>query len=105
MRAQRQPLDRNTLRQPFFSQCFLATPFAFAISMATVIGRRGGTTADSLAIALGVAAFIWFCWAETRWFARQQDLGTGTALLAGVGSVVAALTAALMVALAMTVLL
>jgi hypothetical protein len=105
MRAQRQPLDRNTLRQPFFSQCFLATPFAFAISMATVLGRRGGDTADSLAIALGVAAFIWLCWAETRWFARQQDLGAGAALLAGVGSVIAALTAALLVALAMTVLL
>jgi hypothetical protein len=105
MRARRQPLDRNTLRQPFFSQCFLATPFAFALSMATVISRRGGSAAVGIAEALVGAAFLWFCWAETRWFARQQDLGPARAMLAGVGSVVTALAAALAVAAAMTVLL
>jgi hypothetical protein len=105
MRAQAQPLDRNTLRQPFFSQCFLATPFAFSLSMANVIGRSGGETADRIAQALAVGAIIWFCWAETRWFGRQQNLGPGAALLAGVGSVAAALATALMVAAAMTLLL
>jgi hypothetical protein len=105
MRAQRQPLDRNTLRQPFFSQCFLATPFAFILSMANVIGRRGGDTADGIAMALAIAAFIWFCWAETRWVARQQDLGPGKAVLAGVGSVALAMAVALAVAAAMTLLL
>jgi hypothetical protein len=105
MRAQAQPLDRNTLRQPFFSQCFLATPFAFAVSMVTVISRRGGDNAPAIAGALAAAAFIWFCWAETRWFGRQQDIGLARAMLAGVGSVVAALMVALLVALAMTLLL
>lgn len=105
MRAQRQPLDRNTLRQPFFSQCFLATPFAFAISMVTVIGRVGGEDADVIARWLAVLAMVWFCWAETRWFGRQQNIAIGQAIVAGVGSVALALAAALGVALMMTLLL
>jgi hypothetical protein len=105
MRAQAQPLDRNTLRQPFFSQCFLATPFAFSISIATVVARRGGDAADNIAQVVAIGAIIWFCWAETRWFGRQQNLGVWQALFTGVGSVAAALAAALAVATAMTLLL
>ena len=50
LRASQTPLDRNTLRKPFFSQCFLATPFAF--SLATIVGRLPGAVAGDVALLL-----------------------------------------------------
>ena len=102
MRAQHQPLDRNTPRQPLFTRCFLATPFAFAVSMVTILGRLGSNSTDIIARSLAVMTVLWFCRAETRWFGRQMYLGLGQALLSGVKSVALALAAALGVAVAMT---
>jgi hypothetical protein len=105
MRASQTPLDRNTLRKPFFSQCFLATPFAFVFSLSTIIGRLPGAVAGGVAPLLFFGAVIWLVWAETRWFGRQHAIGLRRAVVAGIGSVVLALSAGLAVAVALTLLL
>jgi len=105
LHSQRKPLDRNSLRQPFFSQCFLVSPFAFALSLATILQRMPNSTAEAAAPFLLVGGIVWLCWGETRWFARQHAVGNGKALLLGIGSVAAALTTAFAVTVAMTLLL
>ncbi len=99
--AQKTPLDRKALKSPFYSQCFLISPFALAISLATVVGRLPGTVplvGRGVAIALALGALLWLCVAETRWFRLQHDVGIGRALLLGCGSVFLALSTALVVA-------
>ena len=105
LQSQRKPLDRNSLRQPFFSQCFLVSPFAFVLSLATILGRLPNSAAQTAAPFLLVGGIAWLCWGETRWFARQHAVGAGRALLSGIGSVAAALTTALAVAAMLTLLL
>jgi hypothetical protein len=104
LRASHTPLDRNTLRRPFFSQCFLATPFAFAFSVATIVGRLPGAVANDASPFVYVSAVAWLVWAETRWFGRQHAIGLRQAVVAGVGSVALALGAALAVAAVITLL-
>ncbi|MGH6805346.1 MAG: permease [Ensifer adhaerens] len=67
------PLDRNTLRQPFYSQCYVAAPFAFAVSFATLLTRAGNATALVVGLVLLAISFIWYVTIETRWF--KSDLG------------------------------
>jgi hypothetical protein len=105
LRASRTPLDRNTLRQPFFSQCFLITPFAFVFSLSTIIGRLPGAVAGGVAPLLFFGAVIWLVWAETRWFGRQHGIGLRQAVVAGIGSVALALSTALAVGVVLTLLL
>lgn len=94
LRTQQRPLDRNSLRRPFFSQCFLVSPFAFAFSFATILARMPISVAQTAAPYLLFGGIVWFCWAETRWFARQHQITLGRALLSGIGSVAVALTTA-----------
>jgi hypothetical protein len=105
LQAQHKPLDRNSLRQPFFSQCFLVSPFAFAFSLGTILSRLPNSPAHGLAPFLLIGGVVWLCWGETRWFARQHAVSTGRALLSGIGSVAVALLTATTVAAMMTLLL
>ena len=105
LQVQHKALDRSSLRKPFFSQCFLVSPFAFTLSMATILSRLPGQLTQTAAPFVFLGGVIWLCWGETRWFARQHGVGTGRALFAGIGSVAAAFTAAIIVAAALTLLL
>jgi len=102
LRVQRQPLDRNSLRQPFFSQCFLVSPFAFVFSIATILGRLPIGLAQTAAPYLFFGGVVWFGWAETRWFARQHAVGIGRGLFWGIGGVAMSLATAFVVAALLT---
>ena len=104
LRSQQRPLDRNSLRRPFYSQCFLVSPFALAFSIAAILERIPSGVAHTAAPSLLFGGVVWFCWAETRWFARQHAIGIRRASLSGIGSVALALAAALVVAAMLTLL-
>ncbi|WP_164157255.1 hypothetical protein [Sandarakinorhabdus rubra] len=89
-------IDRQTLRMPFYSQCFLLTPFALMLQGALLLYRLPDFGLPASA-ALSVAAIGWFLWAQTQWVARRlhQPIGgafgwalvfTLLALLAGSGA-------------------
>jgi hypothetical protein len=82
-------IDRKTLRRPFYSQCFLVTPFALMLQTGIAVQRLPGfgTVAG---ITLGVIAFLWFGWAQTGWFAARLAITRRAAVGWAIAAIVAA---------------
>ena len=73
-------ITRNTLRPPFFSQCYVAAPFAFLLGLATdLMLIPGGDGVIAGLLTLGVA-LAWYGQAQVRWFRLDLDVGTIRAL-------------------------
>lgn len=98
------PIDRQTLRMPFYSQCFLLTPFALMIQGAILLGRLPATGAAA-AFGLALVAMAWFLWAQTSWFSRRLALPWRAAIGWAALATGAALLASIAVALAIVVAL
>ncbi len=97
-------IDRQTLRMPFYSQCFLLTPFALVLQGALLLYRLPGFGPPASA-ALGATAMAWFRWAQTQWVARRLQRSTagafGWALIFTLLALLAGTTAATLIALAL----
>ena len=74
LRGQREPLNRGTLRPPFYSQCFVTGPFALVSGMAQSLYGAGWLKIEGLTLAL-VLILGWYLTQQTLWFRSQ--LGTG----------------------------
>jgi hypothetical protein len=68
-------LDRLSLRQPFYEQCYPAAVFALGLSLGTSLALVPRPLVQIPGQALIVLSIIYFCAVESRWFARR--LGTG----------------------------
>lgn len=93
LRRQHRPIDRLTLRVPFYAQCYLVAPFALLFSLGSQLARMSEPMA-SVGGPLAFAAFAWYLWAETRWFARQFRLRPWAAAWAAASGVMLALVIA-----------
>jgi hypothetical protein len=98
------PIDRQTLRMPFYSQCFLLTPFALMMQTAMLLPRIA-ESASAVAAGLALVALVWFVWAQTSWFARRMALSRrkafGWAAAATSVALLASLVVAVLIALAL----
>jgi hypothetical protein len=97
-------LDRETLRAPFYSQCYVTAPFTMSFGLAFTLGRIFGSQGALLA-SLGFALVtVWYVRQQAEWFAAKFGTGIArgwaTALTTFVGGIVAILLAAAVVALA-----
>ncbi|MDM0018689.1 hypothetical protein [Variovorax saccharolyticus] len=72
LRRQRREIDRKTLRRPFFLQCFIASPFVVALSVASVFARLGFPI---VATAMTSSAVVWYLAVETEWFRTRLGIG------------------------------
>ncbi|NVD38765.1 permease [Ensifer sp. HO-A22] len=90
-------LTRDTLRAPFFSQCYVTSPFALALSVGMLLTRTDNQTARVTGLACVLAAFAWYVIVETRWFKADLGLSTTGAVLRVVWTLVQALIAILLV--------
>jgi hypothetical protein len=70
-------LTRDTLRAPFYSQCYITAPFALALSIGMLLSRTASQKALAAGLAFILVAFVWYVIVETRWF--KSDLGLSTA--------------------------
>lgn len=68
-------LDRGTLRQPFYEQCYPAAVFALGISVGTSLGLDLHPMARTAGHCLVVASITYLWLVETRWFAKVLDIG------------------------------
>jgi hypothetical protein len=68
-------LDHRSLRGPFFSQCYLAAPFALLTSVGNVLVRLQPPGARLAGAGLILAGLGWHLWAETGWFRGRLGLG------------------------------
>ncbi|WP_256117870.1 permease [Shinella lacus] len=68
-------LDRETLKPPFYSQCYVAAPFAFGLSAGMNIARTGHQEMVAVGTAISLLSLLWYVIVEVRWF--EHDLHVG----------------------------
>ncbi|WP_246765002.1 MULTISPECIES: permease [unclassified Ensifer] len=101
LRSKGAKLTRETLRPPFFSQCYVTAPFAFAISLGGQLLLAGHNAFTSAGVVFVVASIVWYIVAETRWF--MADLGL-SAVRSFLHVVITILQALLAMAVASTII-
>lgn len=68
-------VDRVTLQEPFYAQCFLAAPFALALSLASIAIRYSNSWLEDDGLLLVGAAAISYVWTEAIWLDRSTRCG------------------------------
>jgi hypothetical protein len=70
LRRQRTPINRDTLRQPFYIHCYLLAPFALGLAIATAIvtNAHGAWILPGLLVAL--LSCVWYGCAQTAIYAK-----------------------------------
>jgi hypothetical protein len=78
-------IDRDTLRPPFFAQCYLSGATSILVSLASLGIRdpHDWTTLAGLAVTL--TATVWYIWIQSRWLMRIDGMGRLKALAWAVG--------------------
>ena len=71
----REPINRDTLQQPFYAQCYLTAPFALALSLASTAIRISNSWLESGGVLLVLGATILYLWAEASWLDRATRRG------------------------------
>ena len=71
LRQQGVKVTRDTLRPPFYSQCYAAAPFAVAISLSFTMDSVHRPWAPFAMLALLAATLIWYGTLQIRWFAEH----------------------------------
>ena len=78
VRRRGERLSRESVRAPFYAQCYLTTPLAGVLSLAGIFLQRapGPHPAALVAAGLGLA---WFLGAQMAWYRRKLTIGWGAA--------------------------
>ena len=74
LRREHKPITRDTLRPPFYAQCYVAAPAAFALGIATIMGRAHDVSVQVAGLCLSMASAGWYLWVESVWFRRHLRL-------------------------------
>lgn len=69
-------IDRNTLREPFFIQSYLVSPFALLVSIASVMVRMSSERVRLAGMVLAVAITLWYLWAQTSTYRTLLGIST-----------------------------
>lgn len=92
-----QALDRDTLRAPFYAQCYPASVFALMVSAAGIMAQmpRGGWRLTGLGVV--IVAIGWYLAVQLIWFrqmAPERPVKATVAVLAGFAKAAVAMLAA-----------
>lgn len=87
------PVDRETLRAPFYEQCYLVAPFAFTMSISLTMIALNQPWALLVAVAIFTVATLWFWFVQAVWFRTRASLSLWRSVAAAtlvliIGSVV-----------------
>jgi len=77
VRRQKLGLNRATLKLPFYSQCYVAAPFALTMGLASTLSRTVWPWAPGAALAMLVVASAWYLVVEARWFSQRLGVSKG----------------------------
>ena len=80
-----QELDRNSLKPPFFSQCYLGALFALLVSAATVFFSFESLNLKYAAAAAFMLAVVIYVGLQSIWLRRQLSMGYFRAALVSIG--------------------
>ena len=71
VRARKAELTRQTLRAPFYSQCYVVALLAILLGAATILIRLAHTWSLVTGVVLALAALLWFGTLQTAWFVQH----------------------------------
>ncbi len=71
------PLDRKTLRAPFFSQCYLGGLLASLVSASIVLGRAKSTQLQIGGVCLLGVSVVWYMVLQALWFSDHLPISRG----------------------------
>lgn len=73
-------LDLETLKPPFYSQCYVAAPFTIGLNSGMNIARAGHPEWVVAGTAITFLSLLWYVVVEVRWFRQGLRIGTLLAL-------------------------
>ena len=76
-------ITRESLRAPFYEQCYLVSPFALAVSIGTSV-LLAGPGREAVASMVVVLAALWFLLAQLAWVRHRTRLGVVRSAVAAV---------------------
>lgn len=76
------PIDRETLRAPFYEQCYLVAPFAFVLSVSLTLIALDRPWSLLTAVASSLATTVWFWLVQAWWLRARASLNLWHALAA-----------------------
>lgn len=92
LRHDRKPVDRDTMREPFYIHCYLLAPFALGLSTSLTVATSVAAPWSLLALPLGLVSCLWYAVAQTAIYARLLHVsGTRAFFLACRANVAATL--------------
>ena len=74
LRRKRQKLDRESLKLPFYSQCYATAPMALLFGLAATWEQVKVPWAPLVAVALMGVGVVWFLVVETGWFRSELQI-------------------------------
>ncbi|MFN7129636.1 MAG: hypothetical protein ACK4OJ_11290 [Brevundimonas sp.] len=98
LRRQKRRISRETLRAPFYAQCYLAAVCVAFVSVGGAIFQRPELP-NLVGAAIMIGGSLWFLFVQSRWFARRLNLS----VINGVGVAVWAMVRALVYLLAILI--
>jgi hypothetical protein len=78
------PLDRTTLRAPFYSQCYVAGLFALLISAAGLLAKTARYEVQIAGGVLLAAALVWYITVQSMWLFDHLTIGRGKSISSAV---------------------
>lgn len=78
----RLPVNRESLRLPFYQQCYLVSPFALLISVAVSLMGLATARAVIAGLLLSACAGLWFWLVQAHWIRRHTALPWWRSLVA-----------------------
>ncbi|MDO9609254.1 MAG: hypothetical protein Q7J26_12080 [Brevundimonas sp.] len=90
LRRQKHRISRETLRAPFYAQCYLAAVCVAFISVGGAIFQRPELP-NPVGAAIMIGGTLWFLFVQSRWFARRLNISTVKGVGVAVWAVVRAL--------------
>ncbi len=66
-------LDRDTLKPPFYAQCYAISPFALLVSGGATIVGHPLPLIEGAGIAAVIAAFLFYGVVQVRWFSHELN--------------------------------
>jgi len=85
----RTPLNRDSLRRPFFAHCFLAGPFVILFSAANLLLRAGSEEWKLVGLVALMVSLVWYLTVQAGWLRDQLPISRTQATLSAVLVVVA----------------
>jgi hypothetical protein len=86
-------LDRAPLKAPFYSQCYVAAPFALMVSGSGILLQLKPLVAGIAGLALLAVALLWFGSLQILWFAQHLRVSRWRAALHASRAMIEALVA------------